>query len=236
MSNFFQRLGYIITGMNAVIFVLVMTIIGMIFLSHGLYLQIFSKVMEPWHATVASWTLALGWECTVLVTTCNVKYVNRKLPMFLAICSGLIVLFFIKGFDSNQSILELLMRWFLSGIVAIINFVFSELFYSKWKENIQEHETLNQLEKLRMKYDELLLDLGKSQSDLNDARSEIEQNSLQLKELEAFRDQQYAALTCPICGMRFSSVYKMAAHKAQCNKTKESKNGIEFVKLLEERG
>src|ERR1700690_1231841 len=101
MNKSIEAIANLICSLGAVIFVLLMTIIGMIFLSHGLYYQILSQTMEPWQAEVASWVLACGIETTVLIVTSNVKFLSPKLPVFFAICSGLIVLFYIKAFDES---------------------------------------------------------------------------------------------------------------------------------------
>lgn len=232
MNKLLQRFGHIITGMSAVTFVLLMTIIGMIFLSHGFYLQVFSNVMQPWHATAASWALALGWELTVLVTTCNVKFVNRRLPLVLAICSGLIVLFFIQAFDSSQPFLELVMRWFIGCIVATINYVYSELFYAKWKEGIHGSEVSAQLEGLQLQYQNQSSELVEAKSKLSSSLVLVEEMKDQIKELEVFREQEYQKRTCNICGTRFESVFKLSSHKARCRKDNTKKNGTGYGELL----
>jgi len=62
MNQFFERIGYAITSMAAVIFVLVMTIIAMIFFSHTLFYEIFPPEMAEWEKSVATWTLAFAWN------------------------------------------------------------------------------------------------------------------------------------------------------------------------------
>lgn len=228
MTKLFDRLGYVITGMSAVTFVLVMTIIGMIFLSHGLYYQIFSKTMEPWHATAAAWALAMGWEFTVLITTCNVRFVSSRLPAVLAICSGIIVLFFIQAFDGRQASLELIMRWFIGIIVATINYVYSELFYKKWKEAIHHRELDTQLAELRIQFEVNGVELTNSQSELKRAKADIERLVNYVAELEAFKATEIEKLTCPYCKAIQSTVFKLNSHKGTCtlNPRKELKQSI----------
>ncbi len=134
MNQFFERIGYSVTSMAAVIFVLVMTIIAMIFFSHTLFYEIFPPEMAEWEKSIATWTLAFAWELTVLITTCNTQFIHRRIPIAMAICSGFIILLFIHGFDSHLSGLEYFKRWFIGILVATINIVFSGLFYSKWCE------------------------------------------------------------------------------------------------------
>lgn len=227
MNKLFERIGYIITGMSAVTFVLLMTIIGMIFLSHGLYFQILSKTMEPWHATAAAWALALGWEFTVLITTCNVKFVNRRLPGILAVCSGLIVLFFIQAFDQNQPILDLVMRWFIGIIVATVNYVYSELFYEKWKENVEEINTKGQLIKTEQLLNENIQELSLAKDKLQLTHEQIQSLTKHIAELEAYKQQEIEKVTCPKCHSIFGSVFKLSNHKARCGR-----DNVKEIKLV----
>ena len=111
MNPIIEKIANLITSLGTVIFVLLMTVIAMIFVGHGLYYQVFLKNMAPWQADVAAWVLSFGVETTVLVITCNVKYFSsRQLPVFFAICSGFIVLFFIQAFDLSQSSIDLSIR------------------------------------------------------------------------------------------------------------------------------
>src|SRR5690348_11969764 len=115
MNKIVTQIADVITSLGTVIFVLLMTVIAMIFVGHGLYYQVFIKVMSPWQSEIASWVLSFGVETTVLVITCNVKYfASRQLPVFFALCSGFIVLFFINAFDLSQPGLDIAVRWFMA--------------------------------------------------------------------------------------------------------------------------
>ncbi len=113
MSKIVSSIANTITSLGMVIFVLLMTVIAMIFVGHGLYYQVFVKCMSPWQAEMAAWILSCGIETTVLVITSNVKYfATKQLPIFFAVCSGFIVLFFIDAFNTAQPTLEIAVRWF----------------------------------------------------------------------------------------------------------------------------
>ena len=76
----FDNIGHAITSLAAVIFVMLMTITGMIFFSHTLFNQVFPTSMSDWEKLVATWLMALGWEFTVLITTCNTRHINKNIP------------------------------------------------------------------------------------------------------------------------------------------------------------
>lgn len=147
----------------------------MIFVGHGLYFQVFIKCMAPWQAEIASWVLSFGVETTVLIITCNVKFFSsRQLPLFFAICSGFIVLFFINAFDFTQSALDIAIRWFIGLLVSGVNFVYSELFVKKFQETQTTTDLLCQIEILKSKNIECNDNLGNTKSDLTKANQDIE--------------------------------------------------------------
>src|SRR5690242_14626133 len=113
IERVFDIIGEGITSLGAVIFVMFMTITGMIFFSHTLFSHVFPTTMEPWEKLAATWLMALGWEFTVLITTCNTRHINKYIPVIMALCSGIIVLFFIQAFDNNKTMLEISQRWFV---------------------------------------------------------------------------------------------------------------------------
>ena len=175
MSQFFEKLGYAITSMAALIFALVLTITAMVFFSHTLFYEIFPPEMAEWEKSVATWTLACAWELTVLLTTCIVTHLNKKIPLTLAICSGFILILFLHGFEPELSLLQYVERWFIGILVAAINIVFSQLFFSKWEST----NTVLQLTKAKTDFDQLFT---------------------YTEELEAFKAREMEKLTCIHCG------------------------------------
>src|SRR5690606_22627935 len=147
MNKIVTQIADIITSLGTVIFVLLMTIIAMIFIGHGLYYQVFIKCMSPWQAEAASWVLSFGIESTVLIITSNVKYLSGKwLPVFFAVCSGFIILFFVNAFDFTQPKLEVAIRWFMGLLVSGVNFVYAELFVKKYQEAQISADLLGRIE------------------------------------------------------------------------------------------
>ncbi|SRR5260221_5696557 len=225
MNKLFEYIGNMITSMSAVILVLVLTILGLLTFTHTLFNEVLPITMTGWERELASWLLALGWEFTLLITTCNTQHLNRKIPAFVAIASGVIVLFFIHAFDAGQQDIELYKRWFIGLLISAINYIFTELFYSKWKE-LQTNKLLP------LKVGELEINLTANANELIKATTELDQckqtiNKLtaQLMELEEYKQREIAKLTCPHCQQVYVTIYKLTSHKGMCssNPHKEQK-------------
>lgn len=217
MNKLFEHIGNMITSMAAVIFVLVMTILGLITFTHTLFNEVLPITMTGWERELASWLLALGWEFTLLITTCNTQHLNRKIPAFVAIASGVIVLFFIHAFDAGQSDIELYKRWFIGLLISAINYIFTELFYSKWKE-LQTNKILsarvNELEtSLMAKVNELT----EATTELNQSKQTIDKLTIQINELEEYKKREIGKLTCPHCQQVYETIYKLTSHKGICS-------------------
>ncbi len=218
MNKFVSQTADVITSLGTVIFVLLMTVCAMIFVGHGLYYQVFIKCMSPWQAEIASWVLSFGVETTVLVITCNVKFFSsRQMPAFFAICSGFIVLFFIKAFDFNQSALDIAIRWFMGLLVSGVNFVYSELFVKKFQETQSTTNILDQIEVLESQNIACNEDLGKVKSDLTKANQDIERLVDYVTELETFKKIEMNKVTCRFCKQVFKTVYHVNSHMRNCD-------------------
>ena len=218
LEQFFDSIGHAITSMAAVIFVMLMTISGMIFFSHTLFIQVFPDSMETWEKLAATWLMALGWEFTVLITTCNTRHINRFIPLIMAASSGVIVLFFIQAFDSMQTPLALLQRWFVGVLAATINYIYAELFYAKWQERGEQHAMPMQLAQTQSNLIQLQSAFDQAQSALDEARSTLNERDRKLEELEQFKDKIDTALTCTHCKVVQNSYGTLQAHKGYCDK------------------
>jgi hypothetical protein len=219
MNKIVTQVAEVITSLGTVIFVLLMTVIAMIFVGHGLYYQVFIQCMSPWQAEMASWVLSFGIETTVLVITCNVKYFSsNRLPVFFAICSGFIVLFFINAFDFTQPTLDIAIRWFIGILVSGVNFVYAELFVKKYQESQKAVDLLSQIEILRIENDVCNNDLNVVKSDLARAEQEMKKLAEYVAELEMFRKNEIDRLTCSHCAKVFSTIYHLNSHRSGCEK------------------
>src|SRR5688500_13716797 len=113
MNKLFEQIGFAITSMAAVIFVLILTLLGLLTFTHTLFFEVLPQTITGWERYLASWMLALGWEFTLLITTCNTQFLHRRIPLVAAIASGVIVLFFIEAFSFDLPTIELCKRWFI---------------------------------------------------------------------------------------------------------------------------
>lgn len=217
MNKIVTQIADVITSLGMVVFVLLMTVIAMIFVGHGLYYQVFIKCMSPWQAEIASWVLSFGVETTVLVITCNVKYFSRQLPVFFALCSGFIVLFFINAFDFSQPGLNIAVRWFMGLLVSGLNYVYSELFVKKFNDMQFTTNLLGEIELLKQHNTEYSEKLSTTEAELANAKQDIEKLTDYVSELEAFKKKSIAEKSCKFCGIELPSVFHVHSHMRNCD-------------------
>lgn len=218
MNRIVTQIADVITSLGTVIFVLLMTVIAMIFVGHGLYYQVFIKCMPPWQAEVASWVLSFGVETTVLVITCNVKYFgSRQLPVFFALCSGFIVLFFINAFDFSQPGLDIAVRWFMGLLVSGLNYVYSELFVKKFNDMQFTTNLLGEIEMLKQQNSEYNQERSSTEMELNKAKQNIEKLVDYVAELELFKKKEMDKVTCKFCKTVFPTIFHLNSHMRNCD-------------------
>lgn len=198
-------IGKAITHLGAVIVVMFVVVCAMVFFSHTLFTQALPASMAGWEKTSAAWLMAFGWEFTVLITTCNVKHLHPRIPVIMAICSGVIMLYFVQAFDFEQSILVISQRWFVALLIASVNYIYADLFYKKWLEFIQSIELATEVIQLRSRVNELQLKVNEGHSALNEVRS-----------LRNQIGKYKAQLTCPHCSTAFEEYGSLHAHKGHC--------------------
>ncbi|MCZ8020206.1 MAG: hypothetical protein O9302_03245 [Cyclobacteriaceae bacterium] len=223
IEQIFDNIGRAITSLAAVIFVMLMTISGMIFFSHTLFIEVFPSNMQAWEKLLATWLMALGWEFTVLITTCNTRHINKNIPIIMAVASGIIVLFFIQAFDGTQAWLVICQRWFVGILAATINYIYAELFYAKWQERQLNrelpnklHERDRQVNELDRALHELHVSLDETQRDLYQTTSHLNETQKELHQLKAYKQQVERELTCPHCKVVQESYGTLQAHKGHC--------------------
>ncbi|PZR02920.1 MAG: hypothetical protein DI539_27230 [Flavobacterium psychrophilum] len=218
MSKLFEQIGFAITSMAAVIFVLILTLLGLLTFTHTLFFEVLPQTITGWERYLASWMLALGWEFTLLITTCNTQFLHRRIPLVAAIASGVIVLFFIEAFSFDLPTIELLKRWFIGILVATINFIYTELFYAKWKELHRTKDLNTRITEIKQVVDVKTNELNTSQDRLARANADIERLTDYVAELEAFKKKEIDRLTCSHCSNVFTTVYHLNSHRGSCEK------------------
>lgn len=207
MEKTFDAIGKALTSMAAVIVVLLFTICGLTLFSQALFNEIFPAGMNAWEKAFATVFMAVAFESAILITTVNSSHINKNIPAIMALCSGIMVLFFLHAFDSELSWLTIFQRWFIGIMVALTNFLYTEIFHSKWKERLQLIEQPMKLIELERAFNE-------SQSALNQAQSTLKS----FDELQRFKEQVTRELTCPHCAKIQSSYGTLHAHKGHCSK------------------
>jgi hypothetical protein len=216
MNNLFERIGYAITSMAAVIFVLVLTLLGLLTFTHTLFNEVLPSTITGWERSMASWLLALGWEFTLLITTCNTQFLNRRIPILVAIASGIIVLFFIQAFDVDQRFIELSKKWFIGILVATINYIYTELFYSKWKDLQYSRDLSLKVIGLESEIKTRTEELSDANNQLSKSKADVERLIDYVAELENFKRKEVEKLTCPYCKNAYENIYKLGSHKGIC--------------------
>ena len=217
MNKLFERVGSIITSMGAVISVLLLTLLGLITFTHTLFNEVLPSTLTGWERSWACWLLALGWEATLLITTCNTQFLNRRIPAIAAIASGVIVLFFIQAFDPNQSLLEFSKKFFIGALISSINYIYTELFYAKWQEMHQKIDQLKKISELENVLSAKENTLTTTLETLTKANLDIERLMDYVVELEGYKQKQIEQLTCPFCKSVQSTVFKLNSHKGTCD-------------------
>jgi hypothetical protein len=173
--------------------------------------------MAPTEKIISSYVLAVAWEITVLLTTANVNYLNRRIPIIMAICSGVILLFFIHAFDPDLNGLEYFKRWFIGLLIATINIVFSGLFYSKWCEAKKQRSFADLFYELEISFRAIKNELLKTKSELTKAKADFDQLFTHAEELESFKAKELEKLKCPYCNGQYETIFKLTSHKGVCN-------------------
>jgi hypothetical protein len=139
----FEDIGNIITSVYFVIMVMGMVILSGCFLSHILFYRSFPSDMGEWENIIASWTFGIAWECTLLIAATNRQHLdNENFVKVFAICSGILLLFFIDAFNTSFSfdLVNCIQKYFAALLIGFVNYTYSELFYRKWTEHINKSE------------------------------------------------------------------------------------------------
>lgn len=140
----FEDIGEGITSVYFVIAVMGLVIMSGCFLSHVLFYRSFPTDMAEWEKVLASWTLGIAWECTLLIAATNRNHLDSEhFVKVFAICSGVLLLFFIDAFNTSLFIdwVVSIQKYFSALLIGFVNYTYSELFYRKWTEHKNTSET-----------------------------------------------------------------------------------------------
>lgn len=177
LANLFEDIGEGITSVYFIIAVMGLVILSGCFLSHVLFYRSFPLDMSVWEKHIASWTLGIAWECTLLIAATNRNHLDSEhFVKVFAICSGVLLLFFIDAFNTSFVLnwVASVQKYFSALLIGFINYTYSELFFRKWKEHKTKSD-YNQYEKL-LKDSEETINILKQQ--LKSAEVELLQNQI----------------------------------------------------------
>lgn len=216
MNKLFEQIGFAITSMAAVIFVLILTLLGLLTFTHTLFFEVLPQTITGWERYLASWMLALGWEFTLLISTVNTQFLNRRIPIFAAIASGVIVLFFIEAFEFNQPSIELFKKWFIGLLVATINYIYTELFYAKWSRLQKQRDLEGRISELESQAQDKDNVISSINLQLQSAQADVERLIDYSAELEVFKKKEIEKVTCSFCKQVFKTIYHLNSHRTNC--------------------
>jgi len=217
MNQFFKHIGNAITSVSAIIFVLILTISGLITCTHSLFYQVLPFSMGDTERELASWVLSIAFESTLLLVTANNAILSKKISVVTAIASGIIVLFFIQAFDFNQPPIILMQKIFIGLIISSINYTFTELFHVRWEQANAQKNLVEKMNELKTEYISQNNELTKTKSDLEKSKSDFDQLFSYTEELESFKAKELEKLKCPYCHGQYETIFKLTSHKGVCS-------------------
>jgi hypothetical protein len=172
LDNIFDELGEILNSMSLVTCIILLVIFAGCFFSHTLFFRVFPNDMTLMEKRIASWVLALAWEMTITVCTTNSNLLPKRTSKILAICSGIILLFFVNAISVKAPI-DWIRDIFSGVLIGFMNYVYPTLFVNKWKQ----HKT----QKEASKYE---LELIQAQGEVSQLREALRLAQLELIEYQ----------------------------------------------------
>jgi hypothetical protein len=217
MEKLFLRLANAIMSVHAILLILLFTLVGLLTVTHTLFNEVLPNSIQGFERVVATWGLSVAWEASLLICTVSSQLLPKRITSLMALCSGVIVLFFIHAFANDQPPLEIIKRWFVGVLITLVNFLYTSLFFARWKE-LQEHKNLaSRVAELETSLEAKAAELIKTQYQLTKSKQDVERLVNNVAELEVFKKSEIEKVTCSFCRQVFSSVYVLASHRTKCN-------------------
>lgn len=205
-----------VMSINAVLTVLLLTLLGLLTITHTLFNEILPDTIQGVERVVATWLLSCGWEVSLLLATVNSHLLPKRITLLMAVCSGFIVLFFLHAFDTNQDLLA--QRWFIGVLITLINYLYTHLFYSKLLEARAREDLKAKVSNLEAIASEKSIELTNKTQELLDNKSNLEKLSKYVIELEGYKEREIKRNSCPYCGKIMDSKPHLVSHKGRCDK------------------
>jgi uncharacterized membrane protein len=209
--------GEYFNSLEAIIILMLLILIAGAFISHVLFYRAFPNDMLEHQKIIASWLFAAVWEFTVLLTAANKDLLPKNATLIFAVCSGIILLFFVNAFDPHlhQSASSWSQSCFAAILFGVLNYMYSELFVKKWQQ-IKSKDLDSKVIELESVVNEFSIKLNQAEAALNETEAKL----IHFEQLEQERIKE---LTCPHCH-NFQETYgRLVAHKGHCPENPKNK-------------
>ena len=217
LEKTFESIGNLFTSVGAIIFVMSMIILAMIFHTQTLFYRYLPADMPEFSRTASSIVLAVGFEFTVLLATTNSQYLKGKWGAgIFAITTFFISAFFFEAFDFNQSLVIISFRFFASFIIAFVNFIYAELFTSKWEEYKGHKKLKEELEKYLTENKIISNKLEQSDQFKRQLQNQLQLANQRLLGFEKREKARLKYVTCTYCQEVFETEAALRGHKGRC--------------------
>lgn len=191
MNTTIYKISRFLTSLSSVLVGLLLLIAFLVIETQTLFERILPQDMAGWKVMTASWLISIVYEFTVLLFAANKSGEGDYKPAVLAAASFFIHVYFWQAYDLSVGWVVVAYRYFISAMLAYMNYIYSDLFVTLWCKQ-QAHQTA--LERIP----EAVGELDRLESEIVDRTHRLQEN------------------TCPVCGEEFQNKKAVAGHMRTC--------------------
>jgi hypothetical protein len=217
--NFFDRISDGIGSQGFIIIAMFGATGAMTVCSHAMFDASISETMSMIESFFATWSFAIVWEWTTLITTIHVKKLKSWMPNAMAILSGVIMLFFLRVdefFYGEMTVYEFIRRIIFGVIAGMMNRVFSHLFVQLREERQAKISEPSRVVDLESEVAQLGSKLVQVESKLIQTESKLKEAESKLVQATAFKAVYDEQRTCPYCSRVMETPSSLTVHKGKC--------------------
>lgn len=185
MNQGFNHISKFLTSLPAVVVGLLCLITFLIIETQTLFERILPADMDEWKVIAGSWLISIVYEFTVLLFAANKENKHDHKPAVLAFASFFIHVYFWQAYDFSVGWVITSYRFFISAMLAYMNYIYSELFVRLWQQQT---------------------------SDLQQAVSTAQQELSKVQQAIVEKRRLLIETTCTECGKSFDSKKALAGH------------------------
>ena len=221
--SYYDRIATFLTNLPAVTTGLLLLVGFMIFETQTLFEKILPTAdMDKWKVQIASYLVAITFEFTVLIFTANSDKLRNgsKIPLLLAVASFILNCWFWGAFKFtnliiiSQSRSDVILRYFVSALIAYLNYIYSHLFVHIWEVRASEKNLIADLKRIESLNRELRDRNQEKHSNLQAVERELYLKKAELKSIK----KRLQELACPYCGDIQQNERALRAHIPRCPK------------------